>query len=42
MVKRHVVDLPQIPGIYADLGRYYRTLIDAWIEERGRKKSDEG
>jgi hypothetical protein len=26
---------------YADLGPYYRALIDAWIEERMREKSDE-
>ncbi len=26
---------------YADLGRYYRALIDAWLEQRAREKSDE-
>lgn len=26
---------------YADLGPYYRTLTDAWLEERAREKSDE-
>jgi hypothetical protein len=26
---------------YADLGRYYRALTDAWLEERAREKSDE-
>ncbi len=27
---------------YADLGLYYRALIDAWLEERARENSDEG
>ena len=26
---------------YPDLGRYYRALTDAWLEERAREKSDE-
>ena len=26
---------------YADLGRYYRGLTDAWLEQRAREKSDE-
>ena len=26
---------------YADLGRYYRALTDAWLEERAREKPDE-
>ena len=26
---------------YADLGRYYRALTDAWLEERAREKSGE-
>jgi hypothetical protein len=26
---------------YADLGRYYRALTDAWLDERSREESDE-
>jgi len=26
---------------YADLGPYYRTLTDTWLEKRAREKSDE-
>ena len=27
---------------YADLGRYYRALTDAWLDQRAREKSNEG
>jgi hypothetical protein len=26
---------------YPDLGRYYRALTNAWLDERAREKSDE-